>query len=68
MMLATLVADREDPTVFRVEAVDEDGGCEVALFSGPNALERAIAFAAGAMYYADWVDPEGRALAWRPAP
>ena len=37
--------DREWPGEWRVEWVDEDGGVEVAIFSGPNARERALCYA-----------------------
>ncbi len=62
-LTATLVAERNDPTAFRVEAIDDDGGCEVAVFSGPNALDRAIAFAAApdGYYEGRWNDPNGLA-------
>ena len=43
------VRDRVNPDDFRVEAFDEEGGCEVATFAGPRARERATAFA-GAFY------------------
>ena len=56
-MKATLISDKHSPGVVRVEAKDEDGGCEVAIFSGPNALDRAVAFAGGD-YYSSWSDPE----------
>jgi hypothetical protein len=56
-MKAILVTDKNNPGTFRVEAIDDDGGCEVAIFSGPNALDRAIAFAGGD-YYSGWDDPE----------
>lgn len=59
---ATLIEDQKAPGVFRVEAVDEDGGCEVAIFSGPNALDRAVAFAGGD-YYESWSDPDGHLYA-----
>ena len=55
---ATLVQDKNDPASYRVEAIDSDGGCEVALFSGPRALDRAIIFA-GSDYYTSWQDPQG---------
>lgn len=55
-MQAELIQDKTDPNSYRVEAIDDDGGCEVAIFSGPNALERAIAFAGG--FYENWLDPE----------
>lgn len=57
-MHATLMQEDDHLGVYRVEAVDGDGGCEVAIFSGPNALDRAIVFAGG-NYYATWADPEG---------
>lgn len=57
-MKAELVQDKDDATVFRVEAIDDDGGCEVAIFAGPNAKERATAFA-GCGYYSLWVDGTG---------
>ena len=59
-MEATLVQDKNDPNSYRVEAFTDDGGCEVALFSGPNALDRAIAFAGG-NYYEKWSDPQALA-------
>jgi len=59
-MIAELVQDKNDPTTYRVEAFDEDGGCEVSLFSGPNALDRAIIFA-GSSYYDGWKDTQGLA-------
>lgn len=57
---ATLIEDRQVPGVFRVESICDDGSVEVALFSGPHALDRAVAFA-GAVggYYDAWDDPEG---------
>jgi hypothetical protein len=57
-MKATLFEDREVPGQFRVESIDDGGACEVAVFSGPNAKDRAIAFAGG-NYYEAWDDPEG---------
>jgi hypothetical protein len=59
-MEATLKQDATDPTVYRVEATDSDGGVEVAIFSGPNALDRAIVFA-GSSYYDGWSDPDNLA-------
>ena len=59
-MNATLIQDKNDSNAFRVEAIDDDGGCEVAIFSGPNALDRAIVFAGGS-YYASWSDPDSLA-------
>lgn len=61
MAKATLIEDREHHGVYRVEAIDEDGGCEVAVFSGPDALGRAVAFVGGG-YYTEWADPEGLAM------
>lgn len=57
-MKAELIEDREVPGQFRVEAIDDGGGCQVAIFSGPEAVDRAIAFA-GSSYYSGWADPEG---------
>jgi hypothetical protein len=57
-MEATLVQDQDNRETYRVEATDEDGGCEVALFIGPNALECAITFASSD-YYEKWSDPQG---------
>jgi hypothetical protein len=42
---AIVFADRDDPSDWRVEWFDEDGGCEVTVFYGPRAQERALAFA-----------------------
>lgn len=55
-MTAELIEDREIPGAFRVEAIDEDGGCEIAIFSGPGALARATSFATG--YYKALTDPD----------
>lgn len=65
-VIATLIEDRKVPGQFRVEAEVDDGGMEVAVFSGPNAKDRAIIFAGGE-YYDGWMDPEdhGGALAPR---
>jgi hypothetical protein len=57
---ATLFSDKAEPNAYRVEAIDDDGGCEISLFTGPGALDRAIAFAGG-WYYKRWEDPEGLA-------
>lgn len=43
-MKAELFRDRVAPGHWRVEREDEDGGIEVAIFSGPNARERAIRY------------------------
>jgi hypothetical protein len=56
MTTATLIQDKNDQHNYRVEAIVDDGGCEVAIFSGPNALDRAIIFAGGS-YYDAWEDP-----------
>ena len=53
-MQATLIEDKKNLGDFRVEAIDDDGGCEVAVFCGPNAHERAVSFAAN--YYDDFED------------
>ena len=42
---AKVFEDREHAGDWRVEFVDDDGGCEVAIFAGPNAKERAIRYA-----------------------
>jgi hypothetical protein len=44
---AKVFEDRISPGDWRVEKIDDDGGIEVAIFGGPNALDRAIE-------YADW--------------
>jgi hypothetical protein len=44
---ATLFRDRVHPEDWRVEKIDDDGGIEVAIFSGPDTRDRAIE-------YADW--------------
>lgn len=43
-MRAELFRDRETSGDWRVEREDEDGGIEVAIFSGPNARERAMRY------------------------
>jgi len=43
-MKAEMIEDKNIAGQYRVEAIDADGGCEVAIFSGPRALERATAF------------------------
>jgi hypothetical protein len=58
---ATLIEDRDTPGQYRVEAENDDGGMEIAVFSGPNALDRAIIFAGGGEYYDGWCDPQGLA-------
>ena len=42
---AKVFEDREHAGDWRVEFVDDDGGCEVAIVAGPNAKERAIRYA-----------------------
>jgi hypothetical protein len=44
---AKVFEDRVQPGDWRVEWLDEEGGCEVAIVSGPNAHERAIRYANG---------------------
>jgi hypothetical protein len=36
--------DRVHPGDWRVEKMDEDGGSEIAIFSGPGSRERAIRY------------------------
>jgi hypothetical protein len=43
--LAMVFRDKYDTDVVRVEWFDSDGGCEVSLFTGPRAAERAVSFA-----------------------
>ena len=47
MEAAKVFEDREWPGAWRVEWVDDYGGIEVAIFSGPNARERACAMPIG---------------------
>ena len=42
---AKVIEDRESAGDWRVEWFDDDGGCEVAIFAGPNAKNRAIRYA-----------------------
>jgi len=42
---AKVFEDSEAPGDWRVEKFDEDGGCEVTVFGGPEARERAIRYA-----------------------
>lgn len=42
---AIVFRDTHDANVVRVECIDDDGACEVAQFSGPNAVGRALWFA-----------------------
>lgn len=46
-MQVEIVVDANDATSWRVEAIDVigDGSCEVAIFSGPRAEDRAREFA-----------------------
>ena len=59
-MKAELIQDKDDSSAYRVEAINDDGGVQVAIFSGPDALGRAIIFA-GSDYYESWADPQGLA-------
>lgn len=56
MPTAELFHDKVEPEAFRVEFIDDDGGCEVAVFYGPRALERARRFAEA--FYGKFVDRE----------
>jgi hypothetical protein len=42
---AKVFEDREAPGNWRVEKFDEDGGCELAIFGGSHARERATRYA-----------------------
>lgn len=42
---AYLFEDRQSPNDWHVQWIDDDGGMEVAIFSGPRARERAIRYA-----------------------
>jgi hypothetical protein len=42
---ALVFEDREVPDQWRVEKFDDDGGCEVRIFTGPDAREHAIEYA-----------------------
>jgi hypothetical protein len=39
---AYVFEDRQSPGEWHVQWVDDDGGCEMAIFSGPRARKRAI--------------------------
>ena len=39
-----LAPDQKIGGAYRVEAFDDDGGCEVTIFCGPRARTRAVAF------------------------
>lgn len=47
--------DPDRPDIYFVKAMDDPA--EVATFSGPDSLGRAIAFAGGGKYYSGWADP-----------
>lgn len=42
---AKVFEDNEWPGRWRVEWFDDHGECEIAIFSGPNAYDRAIRYA-----------------------
>ena len=42
---AHIFEDRVNPSDWRVEWFDDDGRCEVAIFAGPKARERALRYA-----------------------
>jgi hypothetical protein len=48
---AKLFEDTQHRGDWRVERVDDDGGCEVAIFSGPQAKHRAILFFVAYYYH-----------------
>jgi hypothetical protein len=66
---AEIFEDRATPGDWRVEREDEDGSIEVAIFSGPNARQRALRYADH--QYGDFVEdcyaPTCRASERRPA-
>ena len=43
--IAKVFEDHQHPGEWRVEWFDNDGGCEVEIFLGPNAREQAIRYA-----------------------
>ena len=43
--MAKVFEDRHYAGVWRVEWVNDDGDCEIALFAGPRARDRAILYA-----------------------
>jgi hypothetical protein len=45
LLRAKLFAYRVAPGDWRVEKMDDEGSCEVAIFSGPGAYERAVRYA-----------------------
>ena len=45
METAKVFEDHEWPGDWRVERIDDDGGVEVAIFSGPYAREQALRYA-----------------------
>jgi hypothetical protein len=47
---AFLFEDRQTPGDWHVQWTDDDGGFEMAIFSGPRARERAIMFAEHGSY------------------
>jgi hypothetical protein len=42
---AKVFEDREHPGEWRVEWFDDDGGCEVEIFTGPHTRDQAIRYA-----------------------
>ncbi|HET9848454.1 MAG TPA: hypothetical protein VFR68_07865 [Candidatus Dormibacteraeota bacterium] len=42
---AYVFEDRQSPDDWHVQWTDDNGGCEMAIFSGPRARERAISYA-----------------------
>lgn len=60
-MQAELTEDRDVPGQYRVECILDDGSVEVAIFSGPHALDRAICLAGGSSWYSSWGDPQALA-------
>ena len=42
---AYVFEDQQSPDDWHVQWTDDDGGCEMAIFTGPRARERAIGYA-----------------------
>ena len=60
---AKVFRDRKHTEDWRVEKMDEDGSSEIAIFSGPDARERAIRYADGAALRRTWPSPDAALIA-----